>query len=144
MRLLLISRLSIQKSCSKSVWRDTECKFRHPKTCKFGEECKFLKLKCCVYNHKHSKVVNDTEKINKLSKEGDKLKAEIMKLKSDTKFKEDQLNALTQNEAEKSKTVQEIWKENDLLKRDIQSLTEANSNPNEIITNQLINYLDKI
>ena len=60
-------------------------------------------------------MVNDTEKINKLSKEGDKLKAEIMKLKSDTKFKEDQLNALTQNEAEKSKTVQEIRKEDDLL-----------------------------
>ena len=60
-------------------------------------------------------MVNDTEKINKLSKEGDKLKAEIMKLKSDTKFKEDQLNAFAQNEAEKSKTVQEIRKEDDLL-----------------------------
>ena len=66
------------------------------------------------------------EKFNKLSKEVDELKAEIIKLKYDTKFKEDQLEALAQNEAEKSKTVQEIWKENDLLKRDIQSLTEAN------------------
>ena len=89
-------------------------------------------------------MVHDIEKFNKISKEVDELKAEIIKLKYDTKFKEDQLKALAQNEAEKSKTVQEIRKQNDLLKRDIQSLTETNSNLNETIANQQIKYLDII
>ena len=131
---------TLMKFAQKVFVETQNYKFRHHKTCKFGDECKFLKLKCCFYNHKHS----NNEKFNKLSKEVDELKAEIINLKYDTKFKEDQLKALAQNEAEKSKTVQEIRKQNDLLKRDIQSLTETNSNLNETIANQQIKYLDII
>ena len=68
--------------------------FKQLRSCKFGDECIFLKLNCSVYNHKHPKVVRSTEDFNRLSKEEDELKAEIMKLKNYIETTEQQLNCL--------------------------------------------------
>ena len=37
--------------CSKTVCKNFECQNRHPKTCKFGESCKFKSKNCCAYKH---------------------------------------------------------------------------------------------
>ena len=76
--------------CPTTICKDKKCKFRHPKTCKHGNDCKFYRLKCCLYSHKifnRNKDLNDIEVI-KLEKEVEKLKLEIIKLKNDVFEKE--------------------------------------------------------
>ena len=50
--------------CQNQVCRDKMCKFRHPKSCKFGINCKFFKMKVCVYKHieKKNYTSEDTSK----------------------------------------------------------------------------------
>ena len=37
--------------CTKQICRDSQCKFRQPKSCKFGGKCKFFQRKSCIYKH---------------------------------------------------------------------------------------------
>ena len=50
--------------CQKTVCRDKTCKFRHPRSCKFGEHCRFLRKKCCLYRHKILRSNVDEESEN--------------------------------------------------------------------------------
>ena len=74
----------------------TKCNspFRHPKSCKFGRECKFFKKKCCVYKHidkRNDEVKNTNESTKDLETEVESLKAEIEELKSHILSKEEAL-----------------------------------------------------
>ena len=42
--------------CSKSICRDKRCPYRHPKTCKYGDQCNFQIRKVCLYNHRIKNV----------------------------------------------------------------------------------------
>ena len=39
--------------CEKKVCRENECPSRHPKPCKNGQRCRFLKKYCCAYDHQY-------------------------------------------------------------------------------------------
>ena len=39
------------KTCTKKACKQKECPFRHPKLCRNGENCKFLKKNGCHYKH---------------------------------------------------------------------------------------------
>ena len=101
-----------EKVCSKSVCKDIECKFRHPKSCRFGDNCKFFKLKCCVYSHKHSKVSISNkdrdlinEKAENLEKAVKELQQEISDLKKDITDKEQKLELLEIRHFDQNKMV---------------------------------------
>ena len=70
--------------CQKQVCRGKMCRFRHPKSCKFGMNCKFFKRKVCVYKH------ND-----KKNESSEKLAKEIKDLEMDVKKLEDEIEILT-------------------------------------------------
>ena len=89
------------KLCTRKVCRESQCKFRHPTSCKFGEYCKFLKKKGCIY--KHIDMKNDEVEIsNRLNKdletEVDNLKVEIKDLKSCIILKEKELHKMSVEE----------------------------------------------
>ena len=72
------------QKCPKKICRDRSCRNRHPKTCKHGENYKFLKKNCCAYNHEND--TNDN-KIKRYEEEIVKLKIEVEKLKALLKTK---------------------------------------------------------
>ena len=37
--------------CDKRICKDIECKKRHPRTCRYGENCKFNIHNACAYMH---------------------------------------------------------------------------------------------
>ena len=48
-----------RETCQTSICRDKKCCTRHPKICRNGDKCKFLKLKKCAYRHSdQSKKIN--------------------------------------------------------------------------------------
>ena len=84
--------------CLKKICKSQECQNRHPKTCKFGDGCKFNARNACAYKHK--KLV-DTEvgetkhltmKIKGLQDEVQFLQGEISKLKKCIQLKEDEIS----------------------------------------------------
>ena len=83
--------------CSKTICKDRECRFRHPKNCKNGDNCKFNKKKICAYRHNAQnseevlKNVNLIKKIKAAEDEIEMLKAEICELRVNVKMKETQL-----------------------------------------------------
>ena len=106
-------------SCQKSVCRDKKCKFRHPKTCKHGDECKFFKRKCCVYSHR-----NDDRLIEDLKKEINNLKTEIRNLAEANNQKQEELEKVT---TENSERINTLLKENDDLKKYIEDIKKSNA-----------------
>ena len=83
--------------CSKTICKDSECRFRHPKHCKNGDNCKFYKQNICAYRHnipKSKEVLENANLTNKIKAAEDELKmlkAEICELKVTVKIKETQL-----------------------------------------------------
>ena len=100
------------KICTNNVCKDRECKFRHPKTCKYGEACEFLKLKCCFYNHKNSRVDLNIDSADKLLKEVQELKAEILTLRKTIQIKELKLEELGQKDIDQDKSIKELENRN--------------------------------
>ena len=109
-------------TCQKSVCRDIECKFRHPKTCKHGEKCKFLKNKCCFYSHKivisstedGLSKVKDAAKLENIVKD---LEKEVLYLKNLVQEKEKKLNEIMDLEA----NIFDLKKENAYLLKKVKS-----------------------
>ena len=63
--------------CQKSVCRDKACRNRHPKNCKYGDQCR--RRSRCLYCHS-----NKSDKEQKsVAKEYNDLKKEVEKLKDD-------------------------------------------------------------
>ena len=73
-----------------SFCTEKECKFRHPKPCKYREKCKFFKFDKCFYKHdstrsSHPLFINKQKALEEDSK---KLKVEILDLQNKVKSKE--------------------------------------------------------
>ena len=102
------------EQCPKRLCRDKRCRFRHPKTIKFGDKCKFEKWKICVFRHDESNNgVNQEKELNILKEEISKLKDEIFDLKHNVKIKETDLEAIREKEEKSYKILVE---ENEMLK----------------------------
>ena len=144
------------KECSKKVCRDQTCLFRHPKPCKFSEDCKFNKKKICAFKH-----VETDKQLAKIKKEIDDfeeeivvLKGEIYNLKDIIKTKEDELEAKSAIEAEQLKLTTDLCRENEELKSIITNyeienryLKSERSDKDSIITTlneKLSDHIDKI
>ena len=104
--------------CFESFCKDKQCKSRHPRTCKFGDECRFLKMKCCLFKHTITKsVTNDKQKeeskvlereVIELKAMIDNLQDEISELKGNVKIKEEQIEEIS---FERSKSMKKESKE---------------------------------
>ena len=83
--------------CSKTVCRDHQCQNRHPKTCRFGGDCKFLLRNTCAYKHNNQIKSSNNEiniignQITTLESEIKSLETEVSKLKSIVQMKEKEL-----------------------------------------------------
>ena len=83
---------------TKQICRDSQCKFRHPKSCKFGGKCKFFQRKICFYKHieKSNDEVDTSNGLMKdLETEIDKLKADIRDLQICILSKEKEIDKIT-------------------------------------------------
>ena len=58
-----------KETCQKRVCKETECKFRHPKLCKYREVFKFLKKQICSYKHEFETKEKPLEKTSTNMKE---------------------------------------------------------------------------
>ena len=81
--------------CKVKGCREKECPDRHPKKCKFEDECRYSS---CLYNH-GKKVVHPKEQDN-LHKEIDVLKTEFHRLKNENDVKINILTKVHLNEFE--------------------------------------------
>ena len=106
-------------SCQKSVCLDKTCKFRHPKTCKHGDACKFFMKKCCAFSHR-----KDDRLIGDLENEIINLKTEIRDLTEGNKQKEEKLNKIP---AENSERINILIKENDDMTKYIEETKKSNA-----------------
>ena len=106
------------KACSKKVCRDQACLFRHPKSCKFGEDCKFYKKKICAFKHAETdkELAKIKKEINDFEEEVMMLKGDISNLKDIIKTKEEDLEAKLAAEAEQLKLKTDLSRENEELK----------------------------
>jgi hypothetical protein len=100
---------------------DKLCKSRHPKSCKFKENCRFLAKKVCAFQHKFS--VNENKELNDLKRQVDSLKQEnenkqlkLMELDKDLKT----LKA-NQESKEENNTVKELKLVVTALIKDVQA-----------------------
>ena len=76
--------------CSKNVCRNHQCQNRHPNTCRFGGDCKFLSRNICVYKH-DNQTKSSRNEIANLESEIRGLETEVFKLKSIIQIKEKEL-----------------------------------------------------
>ena len=97
--------------CQKTVCRDKTCKFRHPRSCKFGEHCRFLQKQCCLYRHKVLKSNSDEESGN-LMLEVKKLEIEVMNLKKQVEEKQQKIKEITDTTKDQNKMIKELKEEN--------------------------------
>ena len=82
--------------CPKSICRDQECNYRHPRSCKYRELCKFYKKDICAF--KHINIIKKETSENEIKshfEEIQKLKNEILQLKTDVESKVKELNDLS-------------------------------------------------
>ena len=102
--------------CQKVICRDKKCQSRHPRTCKYGESCKFLSRNCCVYSHKsvHSDKIDDREKMEaiKLKNEVEELKLEIAGLNKELEEKNMKILELSEVITNQNKIISELKTEN--------------------------------
>ena len=106
------------KICSKTICRDLECKFRHPRTCKHGQTCKFLRRKCCLYKHVPFENEFKKDEYEKLRSELLSLKAEIQNLKRTVEDRQKKLKEITVINADKERIIAKMTKDNTDLKKD--------------------------
>ena len=99
--------------CPKKICMDSECKFRHPKSCKFTGKCKFFQRNICAFKH-----INNKE-LEKLENEVKELKLEVSTLKKILENKEEKLQQLSENTSHQDKIISELKTENTVLKSQI-------------------------
>ena len=116
--------------CQRSICRDSRCKYRHPKTCKHGERCKFLKRNCCVYSHN---TVNSNEISKKdydlkkkeaatLNNEVKELKIEVVNLRKECEMREQNLKELSETIASQNRMILKLKTDNSDLKSQLSEL----------------------
>ena len=74
-----------EDNCKLSKCKDKLCPSRHPKTCKFGEECRYQTK--CSYSHVRVFERNKTSEITRLKGDIENLKAEIHVLNVENNIK---------------------------------------------------------
>ena len=106
--------------CQKVICRDIKCQSRHPRTCKYGESCKFLARNCCVYKHKslHSHQIDDTKRLEsiKLKTEVEELKLEISDLNKELEEKKRMILELSEVITNQDSIILELKTENSNIK----------------------------
>jgi hypothetical protein len=150
--------------CSQSLCKERQCKFRHPRVCKFGDNCHFLRKKYCLYKHDSSKSDDQQKKeVVFLKEEITKLKAEIQDLRNVVEMKEKDLREIIKKEADQNRVIKALNEENRCLKQSIgryseneigksnaiekltkenKDLKDENESLNVKIANQQVKYLD--
>lgn len=107
--------------CQKRSCEQKLCPARHPRRCKNGEECKFVRKNICAYSHVEE---DQHEKVHELKKELESLKALNRKLENENnKLREEakvHKNVAVQNENN------ELNKEVSKVKNDIKNLKDEN------------------
>ena len=74
-----------EENCKLSKCKDKLCPNRHPKTCKFGEECRYQTK--CSYSHVGIFERNETSEITRLKGDIENLKTEIYVLNVENNIK---------------------------------------------------------
>ena len=133
------------EACQKKVCRDFECPYRHPRTCRNGAKCKFLKQDKCAYKHcDEKKEINHeknifNEKVNYWESQIEILKAEIIDLKNSIENKTQQFEALIATEKEETEMVEAVVKDKNLeidtFKKEIKVLIDEN----DVLKNEVKN-----
>ena len=147
--------------CLEKVCRDKECKARHPKYCKNGDDCKFYKKKICAYRHEDLKSVEaiKTQNLMKeneaLEEEVKKLEVEIAELKENVTKKEQKIAKIFQDNSksiekclEENTNLKDILHKNEIsienLRKHNEGLKAANQTLNERIANQQVKFLEQM
>ena len=128
--------------CQKSICRDKKCSFRHPKICRNGEKCKFLKLKKCAYRHSgqsnkmnHEKGTLD-KKVDYWEDQIAILKVEIIDLKNSIEKKTKEFEALAATGVEETKKFVEVLKNKDLEINTIKSKFKDKENEFKVLMDE--------
>lgn len=115
--------------CSERVCRKSQCKARHPRLCRKGNTCKFLKKNICAFRHNNLKEdtsdeQNVSRKISIFEEEIRNLKHEIFELKNCIEKKQSELEATSERQDTKEiiigglkSYIKELEEENKKLKR---------------------------
>ena len=90
--------------CPRNICRVKECKKRHPKPCRNGQQCKFNKANNCAFKHESKQpVVIESELENKIKR----LQEEINILKEQIKEKNHELDEVNLNYSAKIEALEE-------------------------------------
>ena len=123
-----------KETCSKSICKDKECPKRHPKHCKWGERCKFLRKNICAFKHEpdanHLVPNNST-----YEDEMDKLRIEIVDLKRSNQMKQKKLCELFEETDERETIIDDLKAQAEELKNCILNYKKENSDLKTRITN---------
>ena len=125
------------QKCPKKICREIRCRNRHPKTCKHGRKCKFLKRNCCAYDHEND--TNDSTRIEteKLEEEVKKLESEIVDLNKIVKEKETKLQEMSEMIMNQNKTISELRTENSILKSSLSEMHSKLKEQTKLIENKI-------
>ena len=102
--------------CPKNICMDSECRFRHPKSCKSWGKCKFFQRNICAYKH------NNYKELEKLEKEVKELELDVLTLKKLVEDKEEKLQQLSENTTNQETMILEQKTENSDIKSQISKL----------------------
>ena len=136
--------------CEKRICRDIQCRKRHPRTCRYGENCKFNIHSACAYMHNiHNKFNEETkkltEKIETIEEQVKSLNAEIFQLKDTVKMKDSKLkeNSIELSKIKKRMKLLECTNEN--IKQQIQEGKTENNKLKTLLTtkDERIEILEK-
>merc|ERR1712240_341975 len=126
--------------CEKSICRDIECKKRHPRTCRYGKNCKFNTQNACAYKHEINNLSDNeetkklTEKIETIEEEVNSMKAEISQLKDVVKVRESQLRENSREISELKNKIKLLECKNETLKTQIQEKKTENKKMKTLLT----------
>ena len=118
--------------CQKNICTDSKCKSRHPRTCKYGGDCRFFQRKCCVYTHK-SLISDQDIVVENVEKEVKELELEVMKLKETIENKEQKLLEITKVIDNQSNMISELKIENLNLKCQLTEIQSKFKNQTKLI-----------
>ena len=128
--------------CSKSICRDKRCPYRHPRTCKYGDLCRFQIRKVCLYNHRNNNVNEDSllEKgeAEKLVKQVKELETEISDLKITIEKKEQRLSEVDKFISDQNNILKELKQDNLKLKDDSREKQIKIGNLNEELNSKIV------
>ena len=102
-------------SCQKRVCKEKECKYRHPKLCKYRESCKFLKKQICSYKHdlinKEKDLKETANKVKECENEVQKLRSEVFILMNNVQMKQNLIEEFIRDKKENENMLVDV-KEN--------------------------------